>query len=98
MDLTDLDRLVTRLRHLRKKDPRFSGLKVLACSRLVLKLEYGVDPSEDAVIELAKQAKKSCLRDREFLSEDIESEQECDENNFKGRDGRVIRKSEPMSG
>jgi hypothetical protein len=95
MALTDL---VNRLRHLRKTDPQFAGLKLRQCAWLVLRTEFGVDPSDEEVIELAREVRRVVGEDSSFL-EDWDFEEEA---NTKGRQtggGReIVYKSEPRAG
>lgn len=89
--------LVQMLQHLRKHDPSATGLDWHGCARTVLLRQFGVEPTQEEVEELAKAGAAAAKGDDTFF-EGWEPDDENSADRQTGGGVRVIRKSEPFGG
>jgi hypothetical protein len=92
-----LAKLVQRTRRLKAEHPKAASLDWHDCAYLALREEFGVEPSREEIVELAKAAKPSAEGTKE-----LDAAQEKDEDRAKERQtggGRRIHyKSEFLGG
>lgn len=93
-----LNNLVKKVRHLRKTDTRFAGLKVKASARLVLKMEFGTEPTVEEVIELAQEVKRIVQENRNFFKDWNFEEEANSKERQTGGGKEIVYKTEPRAG